>query len=141
MDPSDLSNDADAIFMGEFYTNLKILSQDLYKKSSHTLTATASASSSTPSDRRGITGGLQRTGSFSKGSVPALKGGASVSAEKEKEREYFSPSSLQERLKQYVKVSQGTIPLEYIERYVNEESTQQLHHSVSAAEEDEKLVG
>ncbi len=141
MNPSDLSNDADAIFMGEFYTNLKILSQDLYKKSSHTLTSTTSAPSSTPSDRRGIPGGLQKTGSFSKNSVPAPKGGSSsvsLEKEREKEKEYFSPSSLQERLKQYVKVSQGTIPMEYIERYVNEESTQQsLHHSVSGTEEDE----
>lgn len=33
MNPEDLSNDADPRFMTEFYKNLKILSQDLYKKS------------------------------------------------------------------------------------------------------------
>lgn len=33
MNPADLSNDADPKFLAEFYKNLKILSQDLYKKS------------------------------------------------------------------------------------------------------------
>lgn len=33
VNPSDLSNDADPKFLAEFYKNLKILSQDLYKKS------------------------------------------------------------------------------------------------------------
>lgn len=33
MNPLDLSNDADPKFLTEFYKNLKILSQDLYKKS------------------------------------------------------------------------------------------------------------
>jgi hypothetical protein len=138
--------------MGEFYTNLKILSQDLYKKSSHTLSLTSStvatAPSSTPSDRRGLPGGLQRAGSFSKGSVGSVTQTSSkVSSssferekDREKDREYFSPMSLQERLKQYVRVSQGIIPMEYIERYVNEENTQQqsLYTSVPVIEEDEE---
>lgn len=33
VNPNDLSNDADPKFLAEFYKNLKILSQDLYKKS------------------------------------------------------------------------------------------------------------
>ena len=33
VNPEDLSNDADPQFLAEFYKNLKILSQDLYKRS------------------------------------------------------------------------------------------------------------
>jgi hypothetical protein len=33
VNPDDLSNDSDPRFMAEFYKNLKILSQDLFKKS------------------------------------------------------------------------------------------------------------
>lgn len=39
VNPSDLSNDADPLFIAEFYKNLKILSQDLYKKSATTQSA------------------------------------------------------------------------------------------------------
>lgn len=39
VNPNDLSNDADPQFLAEFYKNLKILSQDLYKKSALQQTA------------------------------------------------------------------------------------------------------
>ena len=40
MNPSDLSNDNDPVFIAEFYKNLKILSQDLYKRSATTAVST-----------------------------------------------------------------------------------------------------
>lgn len=105
---------------------MKILSQDLYKKSSHAPPATVSGTStvsgvaSTPSDRRVP---LQRSGSRGSSSsliLPNTTGG-----------DYFSPVALNERIRNYVRVS--NIPQEFAERYLSEESTQQLHanHSVS----------
>jgi hypothetical protein len=40
VNPSDLSNDNDPVFIAEFYKNLKILSQDLYKRSATTAVST-----------------------------------------------------------------------------------------------------
>jgi hypothetical protein len=51
--PKDMSDDADPVFLAEFYKNLKILSQDLYKKSSiavpHLLSAAPGALQRAPS--------------------------------------------------------------------------------------------
>jgi hypothetical protein len=130
--------------MSEFYSNLKILSQDLYKKSSHS-TAIASApqtsaaggtsvlpAASTPSDRRMP---LQRSGSKAGSAlslaISANAGGASGG-------DYFSPVSLNERIRNYVRVS--NVPQEFADRYLTEDSTLQLH-TTAHGDSEEKAEG
>ena len=57
VNPSDLSNDADPKFLAEFYKNLKILSQDLYKKSVVASTNTSAAAFGSPVGKAGGGGG------------------------------------------------------------------------------------
>jgi hypothetical protein len=136
VNPSDLSNDSDPLFVSEFYSNLKILSQDLYKKSSHgSTTQTApqgpvaatshtatSIPASTPSERRMP---LQRSGSKGTSSLTGL--GASSG-------DYFSPRSLNERIRNYVRVS--NVPQEFADRYLTEDSTHQLHPAAQGDSEE-----
>eukprot|EP00606_Chrysophyceae_sp_TOSAG23-5_P001356 GSChrysophyteH2.ASY1.ANO1.1387.1 assembled CDS len=93
VNPKDLSNDADAAFTSEFYSNLKILSQDLYKHSTNSV-AKQMATAGTPRNAGGNGEGV------------------------EKEKDYYSEDSLAERMKKYAQATGGqSIPLEYLERY------------------------
>jgi hypothetical protein len=123
VNPDDLSNDSDPAFVSEFYTNLKILSQDLYKKSSHSSSSSSSGqqAASTPSERRVP---LLRTGS--KGGSLGVATAAAVPT-----GDYFSTNNLSERIRNYVRVS--NVPQEFAERYLLEESTHQSHGTASGA--------
>ncbi len=85
VNPEDLSNDADPKFLGEFYKNLKILSQDLYKKSAVTHAQTTFggvglANPRTPAagmEKRNGTAGKKLRSSFG-GSVTAHEIGAAA---------------------------------------------------------------
>lgn len=61
MNPEDLSSDADPRFLAEFYKNLKILSQDLYKKSAGTTQQNAATAHFNPRGTPGASGGPNRT--------------------------------------------------------------------------------
>jgi hypothetical protein len=133
VNPKDLSNDADAAFTSEFYSNLKILSQDLYKHSTNSVAkqiasaatnANGSESSGTPGKlMRGLSNKLHAlTGSTKAGTdssaagTPRNAGGNGEGVEKEKD--YYSEDSLAERMKKYAQATGGqSIPLEYLERY------------------------
>ena len=131
-----MSNDNDAAFVTEFYKNLKILSQDLFKK-----TATASVSSnvgvSSDLGQSGQRKTLTSVGSFgtmrqldestavgiaskelgtpSKRITPSV---ASSAAHNPDSADYFSSESLQERMRLYI--SEAGIPQEYVDRYSSE---------------------
>ncbi len=66
MNPVDLSNDADPRFVAEFYKNLKILSQDLYKKSAAAENAKQQMGSNSATT---VGGGMTMMGSNSKPSL------------------------------------------------------------------------
>jgi hypothetical protein len=119
INPSDLSNDSDPVFMNEFYTNLRILSQDLYK-CSQLKKSDASALSNTPRKtshkqtmRRLLSHNL--SGSLVKGN------GLSDVVDKMKSVHYFSADSMQERVKKYAQ--EGGIPSEYVDRYIKENTS------------------
>ena len=62
VNPKDLSNDADIMYMAEFYKNLKLLSKDLYKKSSGTPASAPQMLGSTAKESgRDITGSKKTT--------------------------------------------------------------------------------
>jgi len=85
VNPSDLSNDSDPLFVSEFYSNLKILSQDLYKKSSHPIAAAAiSNTSSSTSNNPTIIGSNLATATTS--SSQGTTGGNSNPASTPSER-------------------------------------------------------
>ena len=91
-----MSNDSDPLFTGEFYRNLKILSQDLFKRSTTAAGAAGRVSASTPLDRR-----------------KEAERGAGVHS-----NDYFSAGSIHDRIKQYAKG--GNIPTDYLERYMQD---------------------
>merc|ERR1711927_25661 len=62
---SDLSNDSDPAFLAEFYKNLKILSQDLYKKSVVASTNSAAAAFGSPGGKGPLKGNKMKSPSFS----------------------------------------------------------------------------
>jgi hypothetical protein len=137
-----LSNDNDPKFLAEFYKNLKILSQDLYKKS--VSTASGSAGGATPGFIKPLPaiGGFglpdqsvrttpnskavkMRSSSMKGADMQAIIAGAVSDAEAmsaggsnagfSHPADYFTAESLQERMKMYVQ--QGGIPMDYLERY------------------------
>jgi hypothetical protein len=118
VNPADLSNDADPKFLAEFYKNLKILSQDLYKKSVVAST-NASAAVGSPPGKAAPKLGKFKQPSFSgkdrelqssmQAAAAESAGAAGYSAD------HFSPESLQERMRMYAQ--QGAIPQEFLDRY------------------------
>jgi hypothetical protein len=107
VNPSDLSNDMDPAFMTEFYMNLRILSQDLYKRSSNTSTSAATPAPATDTSKRrsGIVGTH----------YPSLHGkhsGTNITSD------YFASQNLHDRLKMYQQV--GGVPSEFLERYLKD---------------------
>lgn len=135
-----MSNDTDPAFMAEFYTNIKILNQDLYKK---TTVATPSIGVTRPntsthrpmSSVDGVKPGsrmLNRSDSklnLSRGdSHRNLSGGAQtrvssahfISSQEARASpvEYFTAQHMQDRVRQYAE--EAGIPSEYLERYSQE---------------------
>jgi hypothetical protein len=108
VNPSDLSNDNDPQFAAEFYTNLRILSQDLYKNINST-------SNSGPSNTQ-----LARKYSHST-YIAGDESPAPIS-----NTEYFNKQRMHERMKQYLasEGGHGGVPSSYIDRY-NQDSTDQ----------------
>lgn len=110
-----MSSDSNPQFTREFYTNIRILSQDLYKQRS-----TGTPAALTPTDlfkrRRTHTPSLSRIPSFSshQGSTNELP---SLAASKPTE-DYFNTQSMNERIMQYAR--HGGIPMEFLDRYSQE---------------------
>eukprot|EP01034_Spumella_vulgaris_P034613 gene34613-42697_t len=141
VNPEDLSNDADPRFLAEFYKNLKLLSQDLYKKSAAVTQPNthSAANRATPAKAAAERGPALRKGPTSKfggsfsGANPemqaaiaalnTLEPSPSVEAlERNSSRmitqsaqELFSPEGLYDRMKSTA--AQDGIPLDYMDRY------------------------
>lgn len=149
VNPSDMSNDSDLAFTTEFYKNLKILSQDLYKRSASTAVVSHPVAVAGPSEKK--SNRLQSSGSFGSlrnleesvagatKSVAAPRVGADSSmyafnpasliadeadnasivrdsaAAPAASADYFSPESMQERMRMYL--AEGGVPIEFVERY------------------------
>ena len=129
MNAADLSNDADPAFLAEFYKNLKILSQDLFKRSAAAgPSPVASSSGSVSSFERRTSAPVARSpsrriSSFSDAlaeegerdfAVPALSSHAFSAPPSE----YFSHENISERMRVYIR--EGGIPQEFVERYATE---------------------
>jgi len=119
VNPKDLSNDADIMYMAEFYKNLKLLSKDLYKKSS-----SSNAGASTPQ----ILGSVSRENSRDVGGKQkSLSKPIRTSSSSDLNKDYFAPDSMRERLKMYTSESNNgtgmaaaSIPGNYFDRYSQE---------------------
>lgn len=133
VNPSDLSNDADPKFLAEFYKNLKILSQDLYKKSVVASTNPAAAYSSperkaaaqkagkfqaqpsfSSKDRDVLLSAHQAAEEASAGATPGANGAAHAAALGHS-ADHFSAESLHDRMRLYAQ--QGAIPMDFLDRY------------------------
>ena len=102
INPSDLSNDSDPVFMNEFYTNLRILSQDLYKRTSST-------------EKHRTAGGAAHASKA--GAVGSSGGGSSSTSD------YFGAQSMQARMQKYMQEGGGgSIPADYMDRYNRDSS-------------------
>lgn len=132
----DLSNDTDPAFMAEFYTNIKILNQDLYKK---TTVAGSGAAPTRPTTSvlRPQTGAAEskpssRMLSRSDSKRNVLSRGESHNATRQQSSshlhtpetaraapsEYFTSQHMQDRVRQYAQ--EAGIPSDYLERYSQE---------------------
>ena len=106
MNPMDLSNDNDTLFINEFYKNLRILSQDLYrhKKADANVNVRRDVQRKQLSSRRlsGLGGSL----------------GLSDNEKDNTLQQYFTADSMNARVKQYAAV--GGIPAEFVDKYTKE---------------------
>ena len=99
--------------MAEFYTNLRILSQDLYKRSKN-----EAGGVTTPANRRNIASskGQSSVALLSHSKTPdKLSTVAPL--------DYFATQSMQERIRQYAE--EGGIPVEFLDRY-NQDSKKRM---------------
>ncbi len=125
-----MSNDADPKFLAEFYKNLKILSQDLYKKSVVASTNTSAAANfGSPAGKAADPRGAKMAKFKSQASTRLLDIPANTTSNSNEETgsnavgnpafahpaDYFTAESLHERMKMYAQ--QGGIPLDYLDRY------------------------
>jgi len=112
VNPSDLSNDTDPTFVAEFYRNLKLLSQDLYKKSAQSnQKAPAKVFATTPAKPKRLFKGS----SFgAKAGLEVLVDAAGAPAAYAP-ADLFTADSVHSRMKVYAK--QGGVPMEFLERY------------------------
>ena len=106
INPSDLSNDSDPVFMNEFYTNLRILSQDLYKRTSSI-------------ERRGSRVGGKHDSAASSSASASHAAGSTSNSNSSSTSEYFGAHSMQARMQKYVQEGGGggIIPAEFLDRY------------------------
>lgn len=144
VDPQEC-NDTDPVFVAEFYKNLKILSQDLFRK---TVTSEASSlnrqgsmqmnrqgSLLSPKNRQGSMAGGKTISPKSESKKPAERrnsfnfmGAAlgvegAVTAPSESDPDYYASSNLRDRVKKYA--LQGGIPMEFVERYAEQAKQQE----------------
>lgn len=115
----------DPKFLAEFYKNLKILSQDLYKKSVVASTNTAAAAGFGSPGTKGPAklNKFKQQPSFSSkdrevvssAQAAADEAGAAGAAALGHPADHFSSESLQERMRLYAQ--QGAIPLDFLDRY------------------------
>ena len=97
LSPNDLSNDNDPSFMSEFYTNLRLLSRDLYMNINSTANSTAQKDSTVRSRNTSIASGMEDEGIVMNA-------------------EYFNKQRMHERLRQYIG-GQGVVPTSFLDRY------------------------
>ena len=95
------------MFIAEFYKNLKILSQDLFRKTVHDEIQVTSPLSPKPVERRASV----RRSSFR--FTGGLTDGGGV-----EDADYYTSASLMERVRQYA--AEGGIPMEFVERYASQ---------------------
>ena len=112
VNPKDLSNDGDLLYIAEFYKNLKILSQDLYKKSSSEVSAGPKKSAASSAVKKG--------------------------GREDKDKDYFTPDSIRERLKLYTSeanhgsgYAQASVPGSFFDRYSQEKTSESSRHPVA----------
>lgn len=115
MDPHEC-NDSDPLFVAEFYKNLKILSQDLFRR-----TVSADAKQ------------ISRQASVSQTNPATIKKSVShrnfVDVDEEQAVDYYTSTNLHERVKQYA--AEGGVPAEFVERYYEQtkKGDSQVNHS------------
>lgn len=154
-----MSNDTDPAFMAEFYTNIKILNQDLYKKTTvappgigprpatsiHRPMSSADASkpSSRMLNRSDSKRNLSRGDSHRNLGTVSNQTRSSAHLLTQESRgsppgEYFTAQHMQERVRQYAE--EAGIPVDYLERYSQEaKSTASQGKSVGGVGTTESL--
>lgn len=94
------------MFIAEFYKNLKILSQDLFRKTVQDEIQVTNPLSPKPERRSS----MRRSSFRFAGSLADGGGGEDV--------DHYSSASLMERVRQYA--AEGGIPMEFVERYASQ---------------------
>lgn len=115
----DLSNDMDPAFLKEFYRNLQVLSQDVYRHSSNDMMRDATSGSDAGMSGKGSMKGsrlLKLTGSL-RGDQLADKVQSMDDVSEGNTDGYFSKDSLQERMRQYANEAGSNIPIEFMDKY------------------------
>jgi hypothetical protein len=135
--PYDLTNDQDATFMQEFYKNLKVINQDLYREvqSKHSnggrgginkQDSSSSESGTTAAAAIGTASGKFRALKKMGSKLLDVTSNTSAMAGAEEKRgqvtEYYSSSALEQRMMEYAKNSGVSIPSTYLQRYTKEKS-------------------
>ena len=131
--PFDITNDHDPKFMAEFYKNLKVLSQDLYRQQSRAKKDFGVDSSTTKEEKQvSQLSSMKRMGSkllevARQSSHGSIGGGTAADTGKDRlsqseqklksERDYFSSDNMADRLMQYANSTGVTIPGDYYDRY------------------------
>ena len=114
-----MSDDADPLFLSEFYKNLKLLSQDLYKKSNTLSAMEVTGSSGEKGSKPSQKNNLRNLMSLKPNAADNTGDSSNLMdtnwASFQPSDDYFSEEKISERLKVYAK--QGGIPQDYIERY------------------------
>ncbi len=136
MSPSEIISDSNPLFISEFYTNLRILNQDLYKRLTPTNPSSYGVNTATSVVLEETTASI--VDEYSRKSLSRNPNGRSSTDlnilgnfDKSGHRRlasgeiYFNTQALQERIKQYAKkggVSQGGVAInDYFIRYGEEE--------------------
>jgi hypothetical protein len=115
VNPSDLSNDLDPRFISEFYLNLRILSQELYKQRS-TSTPAARRMNHSPSSNS-----LPNESNLGeKSSQTQLLPSTAIDQPQEAD-DYFEPAKIHDRMRIYAQ--KGGFPMEFLERYEKDTKT------------------
>jgi len=140
----DRWSDQNPAFISEFYTNLRILSQDLYKRSMSLGDAGGKSSLqrspstlSRQASKRQFLGALGSSVSgLGLGRAPSLRTPATdeldsskIASDAESQRsddfdDYFQSVSIEDRLKKYVKA--GGLPSDFVDRYAKDKSSKRV---------------
>jgi hypothetical protein len=111
VNPVTQSSDSDPAFVTELYKNLKILSQDLFRK-------TNAPAAGDPSHQSQISPKMERRNSMRRNS---FKFAGTPAAQEDPE--YYTSANLLDRVKQYA--AEGGIPMEFVERYSEQLKTRE----------------